>query len=200
MDVPDSWVGGILTRLDLVVLERIPHGVFLRVGGGAPPLWFSRVMAPAASGDGVTVAAAIPFLEQFLTEAEPFWSNVREGRLRSEPFMVADPEGGELALVATAIGLGPRNFLVLAIEPTFDQRRQSLQIARENRLEYERHVRRTGELASPLALLQKQAGQLAATGLSAEQASLVQAMRDELTAVAKAVETLAPLPKGDRRG
>jgi hypothetical protein len=77
--VADNWLGGILTRLDLVVLERMPHGVFLRVGGGAPPLWFSRVMAPAASGgDAVTVAAAIPILQQILTDAEPFWSKVRE--------------------------------------------------------------------------------------------------------------------------
>jgi hypothetical protein len=196
--VADSWVGGILTRLDLVVLERLPHGVFLRVGGGAPPLWFSRVMAQPPTGDGVTVAGAMPFLEQFLAEAERFWSSVREGILRTEPFMVADPEGGELALVAIAIGLGPRYFLVLALAPDFEERRQSLQLAREHMLEYEQHVRRTGELLGPLDSMQKKAAQLVAMGLSVEQQALVQAMRDELTAVARTVETLAPLPKGVR--
>jgi hypothetical protein len=113
--------------------------------------------------------------------------------------MDADPEGGELPLVATAIGLGPRNFLVLGIAADFEQRRQSLQVARENMLEYEQHVRRTGALLGPLETVQKKAAQLAASGLSAEQAALVQAMRDDLTAFARSVEGLAPLPKGVRR-
>ena len=195
----DTWVGGILTRLDLVVLERLPHGVFLRLGGGAPPLWFSRVMSPASGGDAVTVAAAMPFLEQFLAEAEPFWRDVREGRLRSEPFIVEDVESGELGLVATAISLGPRQFLVLGVAADFEQRRESLQVAREGRLAHEQHVRRTGALLGPIEKMQKRAAQLAASGLTVEQQALAQGLNEELAAVARAIETLAPLPKGVRR-
>jgi hypothetical protein len=197
--VADTWVGGILTRLDLVVLERLPHGVFLRLGGGAPPVWFSPVMSPAPAGDAVTVATAMPFLEQFLAEAEPFWRDVREGRLRSEPFIVEDLESGELGLVATAISLGPRQFLVLGVAPDFEQRRQSLQVAREGMLEHEQHVRRTGALLGPIERMQRRAAQLTASGLTAEQQTLAQGLSEELAAIARAIENLAPLPKGVRR-
>ena len=192
-------MGGILTRLDLVVLERLPHGVFLRLGGGAPPLWFSRVMAPASGDDAVTVATALPFLEQFLAEAEPFWREVREGRLRSAPFVVEDFEKGEIGLVATATSLGPRQFLVLGLDPSFEQHRQSLQAARAGMLEHEQHVRRTGALLAPVDAARKKAAQLAASGLNAEQQALAQALGDDLAAIASAIEALSPLPKGVRR-
>jgi hypothetical protein len=156
-------------------------------------------MTPASGGEAVTVAAAMPFLEQFLAEAEPVWRDVREGRLRSEPFIVDDPEAGEIGLIATAIGLGPRQFLVLGRASDFDRRRESLQTAREKMLEHEQHVRRTGALLGPLDAVQRKIGQLAASSLSADQESLVRQIRDELSAVTKAIETLAPLPKGVRR-
>jgi hypothetical protein len=197
--VADTWVGSLLTRLDLVVLERMPHGVFLRLGGGAAPLWFSRVMAPASPSDSVTVAAAIPFLEHFLSDAGRFWDDVREGRMQSEPFMVADPEGGELGVVATAIGLGPRHFLVLGLAADFAQRRHSLQVAREHMLEHEQYVRRTGELLDPLETVRNTLTQLSTTALTAEQTTLLDGVRRELTGVAEVIAALAPLPKGVRR-
>lgn len=196
----NALLEGILTRLDLVVLERLPHGLFLRLGTAPPPLWFSHVIVTAKDNEPVTVAEAIPFLEHFLGEAEPFWRDVREGRLRSEPFTIADPEGGEIGLVASAIGLGHRHFLVLELAADFEERRRSLQTAREHVLEHEDHVRKTGELLTPLGAAQKMAEQLGASGLSAGQQALARSIRDELAAVAASIEALSPLPKGVRRG
>jgi hypothetical protein len=74
-----------------------------------------------------------------------------------------------------------------------------LQSARENLLEHDEHVRRTGALLTPLAAVRRLADRLAASGLSADQQALSTAIREQLTAMASSIESLAPLPKGVRR-
>jgi len=197
--VTDTLMEAILTRLEMVVLERLPHGLFLRLGRSAPPPWFSHVMVAAKPNEPVTIAQAMPFLGHFLAEAEPFWQQVREGRLRSDAFIISDQEGEEIALVASALGMGSRHLLVLERAADFKERRRSLQAARENVLEHEDQVRRTGALLGPLAGVQELTERLAAAGLTSEQEALAREIRDRLSAVAGSIETLAPLPKGARR-
>ena len=112
--------GEILARLDLVVFERLPDGVFVRVGSAQPPTWFSRLFLDAAQHEPVTIAQAFPFLDRFLAEAEDFWREKREHRLRSDPFILPDPSGGDIALLASAVVIGNTPFLILELPSDFE--------------------------------------------------------------------------------
>lgn len=199
MDVSSSALAGILTRLDMVVFQRLPEGVFLRIGSAPPPDWFSRVLLDAAADEPVTIAQAFPFLERFLGDAEVFWHKQREQRLRSDPFTVMDPAGGEVTLVATAVVADKAGFLILESPADFDEHRRTLQRARENVLAHEEHLRRTGELLTPIEAAQRLTEQLAASGLAPEQEKLAAGIRDHLAGVAASIATLAPLPKSTPR-
>jgi hypothetical protein len=187
----------ILASLDLVVFERLPDGVFLRVGPALPPGWFSRLFLHAAPESPIPVADAFPFLEGFLSTTEAAWRRGNPARLRSDLFTMADPAGGEIDLVASAIAIEHRRFLVLEASPDFVERRRLLQQSREHALAHEDHVRHTGALLTPVNAAHKLAQQLAAeSSFTAEQQRLASALREQLASIAGAIETLAPLPKG----
>ena len=192
----DSLLVQILTTLDLVVFERLPNGVFARVGTTRPPSWFTRVFLDAAGDEPITIAEALPFLAHFLSEAEHFWRAGHDACLRSDLFVVPDPSGGEIPLVASAVVVGHRHFLIIQVPIDFDQRRDVLQRARENVLEHEEHVRQTRSLLTPVERVQQLAEQLTRSGLTPEQHEIARALADQLAAVVASVETLAPLSKG----
>ncbi len=189
----------ILAGLGLVLLERLPHGIFLRVGRSEPPEWFRHVMLSGSEHEPGTVAEALPFVGEFLNSAEPFWREGLTGSLRSEAFTIVDSRGTEIGLVASALVIGHRHLLTLEPSADYDERRRALQSARENVLEHDEHVRRTGALLTPLAAVQGLADRLAASGLTGDQVALSTAIREQLAALASSIQSLAPLPKGVRR-
>ena len=191
----------ILARLDLVVFERLSEGVFLWVETADPPKWFSRTFLDVARKTPTTLASAFPFLEGFLLTAETSWRQGDLRKLRSDAFTVTDPAGGEFGLVACALAVEHRRFLVLEASADFDEHRRSLQRAREDALAHEDYVRRTGALTTPANAALKLAERLAAeTGLTDEQRRLVSDLRAQLAGIGVAIETLTPLPKGVTRG
>jgi hypothetical protein len=192
-------LGEILTSLDLVVLERLPDGVFLRLGSSRAPKWFEDAMAAASNPAAATVGEALPFLGHFVADAEVFWQQGSEGRLRSDIFHVQDSSGAEVGLVASAILAVGRRFLVVERPPDYEDRRRELQAARENALAHEVHVRRTGELLDPLDRASRLVQQLAMTTVSPEQQQIVDELGAQVSAAARAVEALAPLPRGVAR-
>jgi hypothetical protein len=156
-------------------------------------------MIAGRENEAITVAEAMPFVGEFLESAESFWRQGRDGGLRSDAFTIVDSRGGEIGLVASALVIGHRHLLSIEQSAGFDERRRALQSARENELEHDEHVRRTGALLTPIAALQDLADRLAASGLTAGQATLSTAIREQLKALASSVQGLAPLPKGVRR-
>jgi hypothetical protein len=196
--VTDKFFDAILSTLDLVVLERLPHGIFLRMGTAPPPSWFSHVMATA--GEPVTVAQALPFVGHFLDDAEFFWRQARNGRLRSEPFTMTDAAGAEVVLVASALVVGHRHLLVLESPGDFEERRRALQSARETVLEYEAHVRRTRALLARIDAARALTDQLGNSGLTPAKQQLAAEIGEQLASLAGTVEELAPLPKGVTSG
>ena len=191
---------GVLGTLDLVVLERLPHGIFLRMGTATPPSWFSDVIAAAGENQPVTVAQAFPFVGHFLDEAEFFWRQARNGRLRSDPFTTKDATGAEVVLVASALVIGHRHLLVLESPGDFDERRRALQSARETVLEYEAHLRRTRALLARIGASRALTDQLANSGLTPAQQQLAVEVGEQLASLASAIEELAPLPRGVTSG
>ena len=198
-DVTVSLLADILSKLDLVVFERLPDGVFVRIGPAQPPAWFNRVFLEAAETQPMTMTQAFPFLERFLSEAEGVWRGGSESRLRSDPFVVTDSAGVEIPLAASAVVVGERDFLVIESPSDFDETSRRLQRAREQALAHDDHVRRTGALLAPLDAAQKLTQQLAAAGLAPEQQRLASAIREQLATLVASIETLGPLPKGVSR-
>src|SRR5262245_56329226 len=113
----------IVGRLDLVVFERRPDGIFWRIAPDQPRAWFSRLFPEAERNAPITIAQAFPFLEPFLSAAEGVWREGREERLRSDAFTVTDPSGGQIALVASAVAVDNRSFLILELPYDFEERR-----------------------------------------------------------------------------
>jgi hypothetical protein len=198
--VTNTLFEGILGTLELVVLERLPHGLFLRIGSAPSPSWFSHVIAAAGENQSVTVAQALPFVGHFLDEAEFFWRQARNGRLRSDPFTMKDASGAEVVLVASALVIGHRHVLVLESPGDFEERRRALQSARETALEYEAHLRRTRALLARIDAARALTDQLANSGLTPPKQQLAVEIGEQLASLAGAVEALAPLPKGVTSG
>ena len=194
----DAVLAELLTRLDLVVFERLPEGVFVRLGPAPPPSWFSRL--PLASRDeAIAIEQTMPFLGHFLADATDAWRAGDETRLCSDPFMITDTTGGEVPLVASAVVVADRCFLILESPRDFDERRAALQSARENVLAHEEHVRRTGELLGPIDAAQQLLRELTASGLAPEQQMLTARISQQLESLSASVQSLAPLPKGVSR-
>jgi hypothetical protein len=196
--VSDILFAELVAALDLVVFERMPDGVFLRIGLGQPPAWFAQSFREASQGHPVTLAEAFPFLESFLPEAENLWRGGRSGRIRSEAFVV-NLSGGELALVATALSIGHRHLLVIELPPDFDERRSALQGARDHALAREQLVGRIAALVAPAGAAVRLTDQLLATGLSAQQQQLATAVKETVTKVVKGLEQIAPPRSGVTR-
>ena len=195
----NTFFEDILSALGVVLLERLPHGLLLRIGRKEPPDWFRHVMVAGKENEAVTVAEALPFVGEFLDSAESFWRQGRDGGLRSDAFTIVDSRGTEVGLVASALVIGHRHLLALEQSAGFDERRRALQSARQSELEHDEHLRRTGALLTPIAALEGLADRLTASGLTAEQKALSTAICEQLTALASSVQNLAPLPKGVRR-
>ena len=190
----------IFNRLGMVVMERLPHGVFLRIGTEPPPSWFSQVVLATNPNEAVTISEALPFVGHFLDQAEAFWQEGRDGRLRSEAFTVTDPSGASIGLAVTAVTVGHRSLLVLEMIADFEERRLALQSAREHALEHETHVGRTRGLLEGIDDARTLAQQLAESGLAAAQRQLALQIGEHLASLSSAVEGLAPIPDGVTRG
>lgn len=185
----------IFARLDMVVLERHPDGPIARVGSASPPEWFNRVSA-VREGDDVQ---ALPFLANFLVDAEQFWRGGGEGRLRSDPVMVTDASGTEVPLIVNAVGVGERRFLILELPFEFEERRRTLQSARELALARDAHVRNTRTLLGAVDAARRLAHQLVAGELTSEQQQLARGISEQLASLSASLEALVPLPRGVSR-
>lgn len=194
----DAVLAELLTRLDLVVFERLPGDVFVRFGSAEPPSWFSRLSLTSRE-EAITIEQAMPFVGEFLAEANEAWRAGGETRLSSDPFTVTDTTGGEVALVASAVVAANRCFLILESPHNFEERRGALQSARENVLAHEEHLRRTGALLAPIDAVQQAMQQLTASGLTPDQQILAARISEQLESLSASVESLAPLPKGVSR-
>ena len=198
-DVASSVLAKIFARLDMVVFERLPEGVFVRAGSAPPPAWFSAVFHDLRPDGPLTIAQLFPFLERFLSEAEDLWRQPSARRLRSDPFTMADASGNDVSLAASALVADDRHFLIIESPPELQALQLGLQRAREHALMHEDHVRRTGELQMRIDGAAQLAHELRSAGLSAEQERLALGIVEHLASLTDSIHTLAPLPKGVSR-
>ena len=129
----DKTIGAeLIAALDIALLEREPGGRLKLLG--TPPEWFRRLNP----GDSIS----FPFLDNFLVDAESFWSQAAAGRLKSGLWTEADSLGHETYLEASAVCVGPRKILLIENQTlVHDEKQNVLQKARNAKLR-EREGRR----------------------------------------------------------
>lgn len=144
----ESTARDLLAALEVVVLEQ-DRDRTLRLAGSVPE-WFARFRPGALSSPPrIETALGSPFLENFLTDAESFWTSNGAGRLRSGLWTEPGPMGDDFHLEASAVALGGRRFLLIENQtPGYEERQSVLQRARslslarrERRREEERKAR-----------------------------------------------------------
>jgi hypothetical protein len=122
----------LIAALDIALLEREAGGRLALLG--AAPEWFRRL----SSGDSIS----FPFLDNFLIDAETFWTQGAAGRLKSGLWTEADSLGHETYLEASAVCVGPRKILMIEnLTLVHDEKQNVLQKARNAKLR-ERERRR----------------------------------------------------------
>lgn len=115
----------LIAALEIAVFER-EEGGRLRLLG-APPAWFAT-LSP-------TGEASFPFLENFLVDAEAFWTEAAGGRLKSGMWIESDALGHETPLEASAVCVGPRKILMIENQTlVHDEKQAVLQRARNAKL------------------------------------------------------------------
>ena len=130
----ESTARELLAALEVAVLEQLDDCT-LRLSGSVPD-WFAR-FRPGSTSVPPRIEAALgsPFLENFLVEAEGFWSSEAAGRLRSGMWTEPGPDGDDFHLEASAVRIGERRFLVIEDQtPVYDEKQSVLQRARSNNL------------------------------------------------------------------
>jgi len=133
--------------LGILVLERDARGRFTRIG--TAPAWFLALCPGADSGaEALNSAVGFPFLENFLQDAEAFWTSTGAGRLKSGLWSETGPLGEEFHLEATAVCLGRRKIVLIENQTLFHDEKQSmLQKARTSNLK--RRERKRAEERRP---------------------------------------------------
>lgn len=102
----------ILAVLGIAVLERKPDGGFELIGSA--PYWFLQLCPGADAGpEELTRAVSFPFFENFLVDAEAFWTSKSGGRLKSGVWTETGPRGDEFYLEASAVFPGGRRIVLI---------------------------------------------------------------------------------------
>jgi signal transduction histidine kinase/HPt (histidine-containing phosphotransfer) domain-containing protein len=143
----------------LALLQSEGYAAFEYSGDGnarpmaQPPAFLGELLGeqlkssgPAATDstlrDSVRLGDAMPFLENFLFDAETFWDSETQGRIESGMWTERTTGGREISLDATALWLdGKRILLVRNPQAKYAADARVLQTARDSLLEHERLLR-----------------------------------------------------------
>lgn len=135
--IPEQ-LSGVLRQLNYVVLERKSADTFSILSEA--PGWFLE-MFPVFRRDGVPapLAGTLPFLDNFLLDAEVFWGKSEEGVCESGTWIEKTETGKEIPLEAKAVRSGGKQILALhSPERDYAEKAQVLQSARNSVLEHEK--------------------------------------------------------------
>ena len=105
----ETTLADLLSSLDMTVMKRLDEGSFRLTGK-----------------KGFRPEKGLPFLENFLVDAEHFWTDETSGRLNSGPWIETDPSGNDYALEATAVSMGKTKILLIELGPYSSVEKQFL--------------------------------------------------------------------------
>ncbi len=127
-----------LTALNILALEQIDGGLFKIIGN--LPNWLNQFSCNIlASGMNISIPQEeFSFLNNFLIDAEKFWTNNNTKKLSSGLWTEIDADGQEYQFKAYAICVNNRKFLLIeALEDSDQEQQYVLQKAREYQLIYQ---------------------------------------------------------------
>lgn len=116
-------LASLFSAMDYTVFEAI-RGELRPLS--AEPHWCSRLVD--FDGGSQTLIDRLPFLEAFLPEAFVFWEKAEEGRLQSDFWTQTDITGEEVHLLAYAVALCGRRFLLIRTVQELYEEREKWQI------------------------------------------------------------------------
>jgi signal transduction histidine kinase len=127
-------VNAAIGALEILVLERLPQGDFVR--RGALPSWCLILPAQVLRRDApFAIEEVFPFLTAFLEQAVAAWRGQGPGRACSDFWTEVGTGGEELHLEATAVRIQQADVLIITRnDRLFFQQQLVLQRARELRL------------------------------------------------------------------
>ncbi|MEH1867342.1 MAG: HAMP domain-containing sensor histidine kinase [Nostoc sp.] len=133
-----SIANDMLTALNILVLEKIDADLF-KITGNLPD-WLNQFSCNnLASGMNISIPhEEFSFLNNFLIDAEKFWTNNNTKKLSSGLWIEIDATGQEYQFKAYAIWVDNKKFLLIeALEDTYQEQQYILQKAREYKLIYQ---------------------------------------------------------------
>jgi hypothetical protein len=191
----DAVLAELFRALNLVAIERQPNHTFYLLT--PPPSWLSGAFASARAGERHTLAGALPFLDDFLHQADGAWNAGPHASIVSGPF-AATVDGDDLLLRASALTVEGRALLVLERLVGAADTRSMLQKARQHMLDNEQLTRQAGKVHQPAKAIADAIGELQRTALSAEQRGIVERLNAASAELTAAAETLPRPPAKGR--
>lgn len=102
------------------------------------PWWFKKLAPECPENDKIDIYEIFPFFEVFVIEANEFWAKKESGRFKSGMWIETLDDGQEIALSAYAIYYNSDKFIFILPVEEIDKEQIALQIAREQKLAYEK--------------------------------------------------------------
>ncbi|WP_414541178.1 sensor histidine kinase [Nostoc sp. CCY0012] len=134
----DSINKALFATLNILALERMSAGLFKIIGD--IPNWFQQfeLQNLISDTDKFIPRNHIPFLENFLIDAEEFWQQNSELKLKSGLWNEIDVNGKEYQFEAYALCVNFEKILLIALlTDLFENNQYIIQKARENNLNYQ---------------------------------------------------------------
>ena len=127
----------IIDAFDFINLEVLGNGKADIIGN--TPDWFNLLKNMSLKDDHFLFTETFPYLEVFLFEAEDFWDTNENGKLKSGIWSETLSNGNDLALVAYAINHNnSKHLLIRPLEEKIDNEQIALQMARDQKLAFEK--------------------------------------------------------------
>jgi len=138
---PETVYDALLSHEAMALFESSGGGVFTPLA--ALPAWCDLLWQTRGERF-VRLSEKSPFLENFLLEAEQFWTSRAPGARNSGYWVEQDSSGNEFPLEASALWLARKPVLLIRHLPgAFQEQQQVFQSARDALLTHERLVRET---------------------------------------------------------
>lgn len=134
----ESLVAALLESEGYAAFEYLGEKVF-GVVGISPAFCRELIAGSETEEKGFRLGDSMPFLDNFLVDAEEFWNSGAAGRVESGRWIEAGKAGGEIALEASAFrAAGKRILLIRNPQQRHEEEVKVFQSARDSALEHER--------------------------------------------------------------
>ncbi len=102
------------------------------------PQWFSMLKPDYSKNDTINISEIFPYFEVFFFEAYEFWAKKETGKFKSGIWTETLVDGKDIALSAYAIYFNNQKYILIRPEEGIGKEQISLQLARDQKLAYEK--------------------------------------------------------------